>query len=116
MTMTEPAKAAWTTLRISEGKPYPLGATWDGLGTNFAIFSENATKVELCLFESPESRRETYRIELPERTAFVWHGYIKDSKPGQVYAYRVYGPFDPENGQRFNHHKLVTDPYAKAIV
>ena len=116
MAIIEQSQLSWTTLRVSEGKPYPLGATWDGLGTNFALFSEHATKVELCLFESADAKRETYKVELPERTAFVWHGYIRDIKPGQIYGYRVYGPYDPENGMRFNPHKLVTDPYAKAIV
>jgi glycogen operon protein len=102
---------------VSEGKPWPLGATWDGNGVNFAIFSEHATKVELCLFDSTEAIREETRIGLVERDAFVWHAYLKGLKPGQIYGYRVYGPYDPEEeGHRFNHHKLLTDPYAKAIV
>src|SRR5262249_55085793 len=103
-------------MEISEGKPYPLGATWDGLGVNFALFSENATKVELCLFDSVDATKESIRIVLPERNAYVWHGYIKGLRPGQLYAYRVYGPYEPENGLRFNPNKLVTDPYAKSIV
>lgn len=103
-------------MNITEGKPYPLGATWDGLGVNFAIFSENATRVELCLFDSTEATKESVRIDLPEKNAFVWHGYLKDVKPGQIYGYRVHGPFDPQNGLRFNPNKLLTDPYAKAIV
>ncbi len=115
-TIEQNKKAAKTKLHISEGKPYPLGATWDGLGTNFALFSEHATKVELCLFDSCAAKPESHRIELTERNAFVWHGYIRDIKPGQIYGYRVHGPYDPENGHRFNPNKLVTDPYAKAIV
>lgn len=108
--------SGYATLKTSEGKPYPLGATWDGLGVNFAIFSEHATKVELCLFDSADATVETHRINLPERDAFVWHGYIKDLRPGQVYGYRIYGPYEPENGLRFNPNKLLADPYAKAIV
>ena len=101
--------------RITEGLPYPLGATWDGLGVNFALFSANATKVELCLFDA-RGERELERIELPEYTDEVWHGYLPDARPGTVYAYRVHGPYDPENGHRFNPHKLLLDPYAKAQV
>src|ERR1700722_3457240 len=103
-------------MNITEGKPYPLGATWDGLGANFALFSENATRVELCLFDSVEDTKESIRVDLPERNAFVWHGYVKDIKPGQMYGYRVHGPFEPEHGLRFNPNKLLTDPYAKGIV
>ena len=103
-------------MQILEGKPYPLGATWDGLGTNFAIFSEHADRVELCFFDSIEARREQERIELPGYNNFVWHGYIPNVRPGQLYAYRVYGPWKPEEGMRFNHRKLVIDPYAKSIV
>ncbi len=100
---------------ISEGLPHPLGATWDGVGVNFALFSANATKVELCLFDS-EGREELERIELPEYTDEVWHGYLPDARPGTIYAYRVHGPYDPENGHRFNHNKLVLDPYAKGHI
>ena len=103
-------------LQVTEGKPYPLGATWDGLGVNFALFSENATKVELCLFDSAESKREVTRIELPANNNHVWHGYIRDIRPGQLYGYRVYGPYEPVKGMRFNPNKLLTDPYAKAVV
>ncbi len=103
-------------MRILPGKSYPLGATWDGLGVNFAIFSERATKVELCLFDSPLSARESHKIALPEYTNQVWHGYLRDVRPGQIYGYRVHGPYDPENGLRFNHNKVLVDPYAKAIV
>ena len=97
------------------GAPYPLGATWDGLGVNFTLFSAHATMVELCLFDSPTAERESRRIPLPERTAMVWHGYLPDIRPGQLYGYRVHGPYDPRAGHRFNPHKLVLDPYAKAI-
>ncbi|MBL0189153.1 MAG: glycogen debranching protein GlgX [Candidatus Obscuribacter sp.] len=93
-----------------------LGATWDGLGVNFAIFSENASKVELCLFDSPESRYESKRIELTEYNNQIFHIYLKDIRPGQVYGYRVYGPYDPEKGLRFNGNKVLLDPYAKSIV
>jgi glycogen operon protein len=94
--------------------PYPLGATWDGRGTNFALFSANATKVDLCLFDS-QATREVERIALPERTEDVWHGYLADVVPGQVYGYRVHGPYEPERGFRFNPHKLLLDPYAKEL-
>ncbi|HZH12335.1 MAG TPA: glycogen debranching protein GlgX [Microvirga sp.] len=103
------------TSRIREGLPYPLGATWDGLGVNFALFSANATKVELCLFDS-DGKREVERIELPEYTDEVWHGYLPDARPGTTYGYRVYGPYAPEAGHRFNHNKLLLDPYAKQII
>ena len=94
------------------GTPYPLGATYDGTGTNFALFSEVATKVELCLFD--DAGAET-RIPLPERDAFVWHGYINGIGPGQRYGYRVHGPYEPEHGHRCNPSKLLLDPYAKAV-
>ena len=100
--------------RVREGRPYPLGATWDGRGVNFALFSAHATKVELCLFNH-FSEKEVERIELPEFTDEIWHGYLPDARPGTVYAYRVYGPYDPKEGHRFNPNKLVLDPYAKAI-
>uniref|UniRef100_A0A7C2AUY2 Glycogen debranching enzyme GlgX n=1 Tax=Pseudomonas graminis TaxID=158627 RepID=A0A7C2AUY2_9PSED len=104
-----------TASRIREGLPFPLGASWDGLGVNFAIFSANATKVELCLFDSA-GEVELERIELPEYTDEIYHGYLPDAHPGQVYGYRVYGPYDPKNGHRFNHNKLLIDPYAKQLV
>lgn len=100
---------------ITEGCPFPLGATWDGQGVNFAIFSAHATKVELCLFDQ-EGKRELERIELPEFTDEIWHGYLPDVRVGQVYGYRVYGPYEPENGHRFNHNKLLIDPYAKQLI
>ena len=100
---------------IREGKPFPLGATWDGLGVNFAIFSAYATKVELCLFDE-RGLREVERIDLPEYTDEVWHGYLPHARPGTVYGYRVHGPFAPDAGHRFNPNKLVIDPYARQLV
>ena len=102
-------------MRIWPGRPYPLGATWDGAGVNYAIFSERATRVELCLFDGADNPRESHRIALPEHTDMVWHGYLPDAKPGQLYGYRVHGPYEPKAGKRFNPNKLVLDPYAKAI-
>ena len=99
-------------MNVLPGSPYALGATWDGTGVNFAIYSEHAEAVELCLFE--EDGRET-RLRLQERTAFVWHGYVPDLRPGQRYAYRVHGPYDPSRGLRFNANVLLLDPYAKAL-
>ena len=100
--------------RVEAGLPYPLGATWDGKGVNFALFSANAEKVELCVFDA-RGRRELARIALPEYTDEVWHGYLPDARPGMLYGYRVWGPYDPHAGHRFNHHKLLLDPYAKAL-
>lgn len=100
---------------IWPGKPYPLGATWDGVGVNFAIFSEHASKVELCLFDDLDSPYEADRITMPEQTDDVWHVYVPNLKPRQLYGYRVYGPYDPPLGMRFNPNKLLMDPYAKAI-
>lgn len=97
------------------GQPYPLGATWDGKGVNFALYAENAEAITLCLFDSPDEAKESARVEVRERTHQVWHVYIPGLKPGQLYAYRVSGPYDPEAGHRFNHHKLLLDPYAKSI-
>jgi glycogen operon protein len=99
-------------LSLWSGKPYPLGSTWDGQGTNFALFSEYATQVELCLFD--EHDHET-RLPLPEVSNFIWHGYAPFVKQGQRYGFRVHGPFDPSHGQRFNPHKLLIDPYAQAV-
>ena len=100
---------------IWPGKPYPMGATWDGLGVNFALFSAHAESVELILFDSPDADEASAVITLPERTGPIWHGYIPQLRPGQLYAYRVYGPYEPEKGHRFNPYKLLLDPYAKAI-
>ena len=97
------------------GRPYPLGATWDGEGVNFAIFSEHAEAVELCLFDSA-GRRELHRVRLKEQTDQVWHCYLPEARPGLIYGYRVHGPYEPNKGHRFNPHKLVIDPYAKQIV
>jgi isoamylase len=100
---------------VREGHPFPLGATWDGLGVNFAIFSANATRVEVCLFDN-DGHTELERIDLPEYTDEVWHGYLPDAHPGTVYGFRVYGPYEPDAGHRFNPHKLLLDPYAKQLV
>ncbi len=104
-----------STPRIRPGVPYPLGATWDGQGVNFALFTENATAVDLCLFDGPASRVEAVRIPMPERTDMVWHVWVPDLRPGQLYGYRVHGPWDPAAGRRFNPAKVLLDPYAKAI-
>ena len=101
-------------MRVWPGSPAPLGATWDGEGTNFAMFSEHATAVELCLFDTPEDGAES-RIPLPERSGQVWHAYLPDVRPGQLYGYRVHGPYEPETGTAFNPAKLLLDPYAKAM-
>jgi glycogen operon protein len=94
---------------ILPGRSHPLGATWDGTGVNFALYSEHASKVELCLYDN-RTRREVERIAVPEQTAFVWHCYIPGLPPGQLYGYRVHGPWDPTNGLRFNPAKLLVDP------
>ena len=101
-------------MKLWPGKPYPLGATWDGAGVNFSLFSENATKVELCLFDRNDDRRET-RIAMTEQTHQVWHVYLPEVRAGQFYGYRVHGPYEPQQGHRFNPSKLLLDPYAKAI-
>ncbi len=102
-------------MRVWPGRPYPLGATWDGAGVNFALFSEHATKVELCLFDDPEAKKESHRIPLPEQTDQVWHGYLPDVLPDQLYGFRVHGPYEPAKGHRFNPNKVLLDPYTKAI-
>ena len=102
-------------ISIYPGSPFPLGATWDGKGVNFSLYAENATAVELCLFNSIEDDAETLKIKLPERSHQVWHIYLPDIQPGQLYGYRVYGPYEPQKGYRFNANKLLLDPYAKAI-
>ncbi len=111
MTITSNKQAG---LMVWPGKPYPLGATWDGEGVNFALFSEHAEKVELCLFD-PSGRREMHRIFMPEYTDQVWHCYLPEARPGLVYGFRVHGPYDPAKGLRFNRNKLLLDPYAKQI-
>ncbi len=102
-------------MRVWPGKPYPLGATWDGAGVNFALYSEHGTKAELCLFNAVDAPIEAERITLPEHTDQVWHAYLPDVLPGQLYGYRVHGPYDPAQGHRFNPKKLLLDPYAKSI-
>ena len=104
-----------TPVKIWLGYPYPLGATWLGNGVNFAIFSENATSVDLCLFDNIDAPKENIRIPMTEQTDQVWHVFLPDVRPGQLYGYRVSGPYDPERGMRFNSSKLLIDPYAKAI-
>jgi glycogen operon protein len=103
-----------TRSRVWPGRPAPLGATWDGGGVNFALFSAHAEKVELCLFDR-SGVREIARVALPECTDEVWHGYLPDARPGLLYGYRVYGPYQPERGHRFNPFKLVLDPYTRAL-
>ena len=107
--MTQPLTAVWP------GAPVPRGATWDGEGVNFALFSEYATRVELCLFDRT-GRREVQRIELREQTDLIWHCYLPEARPGLLYGYRVHGPYDPARGHRFNPNKLLLEPYAKDIV
>jgi isoamylase len=102
-------------IKAYPGHPYPLGATWDGKGVNFALYADNATGVELCLFKSQKDKKEFAKIELTERTHQIWHIYLPNAKPGQLYGYRVHGPYDPQNGHRYNANKLLIDPYAKAI-
>jgi glycogen operon protein len=102
-------------MRIWPGQPQPLGATWDGTGVNFALFSQVASRVELCLFDNPHDRVEAARYDLPERTFNVFHGYFPDVRPGALYGYRVHGPYDPQRGHRCNPHKLLFDPYARAV-
>jgi isoamylase len=102
-------------MKTLPGKPYPLGATWDGAGVNFALASENASGVELCLFGGDDGNQRQACIPVPEQTGFVWHVYLPGIRPGQRYGYRVHGPYEPANGHRFNPAKLMLDPYAKAI-
>ncbi len=107
MTTTKPT--------VWPGRPYPLGAMWDGHGVNFALYAENATAVDLCLFDSQDGTREVARVRLPEYNNQVWHAYLPEVKPGQRYGFRVHGPYEPARGHRFNPAKLLLDPYAKAI-
>src|ERR1043165_7354317 len=102
-------------MKVWPGQPYPLGATWDGAGVSFALFSENAAAGRLWPFDSAEAVSESRRIPLAERTDLVWHAYLPEARPGQLYGYRVHGPYEPQSGHRFNPHKLLIDPYAKAI-
>ena len=103
------------TARTRPGAAHPLGATWDGAGVNFSLFSEHATGVELCLFDPADPVREIARIPVRERTDQIWHVYLPDVRPGALYGYRVDGPYDPLAGHRFNAAKVLLDPYAKAI-
>ncbi|MCS6328764.1 MAG: glycogen debranching enzyme GlgX, partial [Nitrospira sp.] len=102
-------------MKVWPGRPYPLGATWDGEGVNFSLFSENATSVELCLFDGPDASKESHRIRVEERTNQTWHVYLPEGRPGLHYGFRVDGPYDPQAGHRFNPAKLLIDPYAKSI-
>ena len=102
-------------MRTEKGRPYPLGATWEGDGVNFALFAENATGADLCLFGGPHELKESERVRLKDQTNGVWHVFLPDVRPGQLYAYRVYGRYDPANGKRYNASKILLDPYAKAI-
>ena len=101
--------------RLEAGNSYPLGATWNGLGINFAVFSRHATRMQLCIFDS-SGRREVHRYDLPERTDDIWHGYLPGAMPGLVYGFRAHGPYEPQHGHRFNPHKLLLDPYAKGLL
>jgi isoamylase len=101
--------------RVMPGRPYPLGALYDGTGVNFALYAESAGEVELCLFDNLGAPHESEKIRLRERTGFVWHAFIPDMKPGQVYGYRVDGPYEPHRGHRYNPAKLLIDPYARAV-
>jgi isoamylase len=112
---TSVLKTAPANIIVYPGNPYPLGATWDGGGVNFALYADNATSVELCFFTSPSDEVESAKIRLIERSHHVWHAYFPDIRPGQLYGYRVHGSYDPQNGHRFNSSKLLIDPYAKAI-
>ena len=112
--MDAPARALVAPRAVWRGRPYPLGATWDGAGANFALFSKHAEQVELCLFD-PKGRREIERVPVRERSDFVWHCYLPEARPGLLYGYRVHGPHDPERGHRFDHNKLLLDPYARMV-
>jgi len=103
------------TLRVWPGTPYPQGATWDGEGVNFSLFSEHATGVDLCLYDRPDDAVEAERIPLTNRTDLLWHAYLPDVRPGRLYGYRVHGPYEPREGHRFNANKLLLDPYARAM-
>ncbi len=102
-------------MRVWPGSPHPLGATWDGEGVNFAVFSEHASAVELCLFDEPRASVPTESISMPSATDRVWHAYLPDVRPGALYGYRVDGPYEPDKGHRFNRNKLLIDPYTKAV-
>ena len=103
------------SINVYPGKPYPLGAIWDGRGVNFALYADNATGVMLCLFKTVNDDSEFKKITFNERTHNIWHAYVDGVGPGQLYGYRVEGPYEPLQGHRFNPSKLLIDPYAKAI-
>jgi isoamylase len=109
-----PVRTVVAPSAVWRGRPYPLGATWDGAGVNFALFSKHAEQVELCLFD-PRGRREIERVEVRERTDYVWHCYLPEGRPGLIYGYRVHGPHEPDRGHRFDHNKVLLDPYARMI-
>src|SRR4051812_15623942 len=115
MVSGRPTKLMMTTLEIWQGRPNPLGATVTQEGVNFALFSENATGVDLCLFDDPDAPAETVRVRMLERTNHVWHCFLPGLKAEQLYGYRVHGPYEPSHGHRFNPAKLLLDPYAKAV-
>src|SRR3569832_2116149 len=100
--------------RLQPGHPYPLGASYDGSGVNFAVFSASAERIDLCIFDSA-GRKELARLPLPDCTDEVWHGYLPEAGPGLLYGFRAYGPYEPQRGYRFNHHKLLLDPYARML-
>ncbi|HEU4353164.1 MAG TPA: glycogen debranching protein GlgX [Burkholderiales bacterium] len=112
--MEAPARTLVAPSAVWRGRPYPLGATWDGAGVNFALFSKHAEAVELCLFD-PKGRREIERVPVRERTDFVWHCYLPEARPGLLYGYRLHGPHDPDRGHRFDPSKILLDPYARLI-
>ncbi len=103
-------RAFMTSVRTWLGHPYPLGATWMGNGVNFALFSEHAATVDLCLFDRPDASQEIVRIPITESSDHVWHVFLPEARPGQLYGYRISGPYDPEHGMRFNNAKLLIDP------
>lgn len=104
-----------THIHLRSGRPHPLGATWDGEGVNFAVFSRHATRIELCLFPDITAQKETLAIPLPARSDDIWHVYVAGLKLGQLYGYRVHGPYAPTEGHRFNANKVLLDPYGRAI-
>ncbi|HEV3011530.1 MAG TPA: glycogen debranching protein GlgX [Burkholderiales bacterium] len=112
--MEAPARVLVAPRAVWRGRPHPLGATWDGAGVNFALFSKHAERVDLCLFD-PRGRREIERVPVRERSDFVWHCYLPEARPGLLYGYRVHGPHDPDRGHRFDHNKVLLDPYARMI-
>src|SRR5262249_53656966 len=110
-----PALCSPLNVKVWPGAAYPLGATWDGAGVNFALFSEHANGVELCLFDEVDGNREVARLRLEERDDQVWHCYLPQARPGLRYGYRVAGPYEPAAGHRFNPAKLLLDAYTRAI-